>query len=140
METLIEKLNTDRFTAKKSGDKLRATLLTTLYSEACNIGLNDGKRQTTDEEVIAVIKKFIKNIDECLLNCVEEQKLQYNTEKDILTEYLPKQLSDDDLAIIINQLIDLHHGQKSQVMRALKDMCGGKYNGKTASDLFDSMV
>lgn len=140
MTTLIDQIKLDQVSARKSGDKFKATLLTTLYSESANVGFNDGKRQTTDEEVISVIKKFIKNIDECIKQCNEQTSTHYINEKEILLEYLPKQMSEDELKLILNQLIDIHHGSKSHVMKALKDMCGGKYNGKLASDLYDTMV
>ena len=65
--TLLSKIRADLFTLRKEGESKNAiSLLTTLYSEAANVGLNDFKRETTDAEVIAVIKKFIKNIDECI--------------------------------------------------------------------------
>ena len=68
---LLETINQDRNEARKMKYTATATLLTTLYSEAQMVGKNDGNRETTDAEVVAVIKKFVKNIDETLSNLPE---------------------------------------------------------------------
>lgn len=61
--TLIQQIKDKQIAARKSGDSL-ASLYTTLLGEASIIGKNAGNRETTDVEVVAVVKKFIKNIDE----------------------------------------------------------------------------
>ena len=60
--SLLNQIKTDMFAAKKSGEKIKASLLNVLYSESAMIGKNDSSRETTDSETVAVIKKFIKKI------------------------------------------------------------------------------
>jgi hypothetical protein len=58
----MEQIKAKQIAARKSGSA-DAGLLTTLLGEAAMVGKNAG-RETTDQEVVAVVKKFVKNIDE----------------------------------------------------------------------------
>lgn len=65
-------------------------------------------------------------------------------EKTILNSYLPKQLSEADLTIIVTNEIDAN-GYDSQkdmgkLMGFLKANYDGQYNGKVASDLVKSLL
>ena len=62
--SLIQDIKSASLVARKARETKKAESLITLYSEASMIGKNDGNRESTDAETIAVIKKFIKNIDE----------------------------------------------------------------------------
>jgi hypothetical protein len=60
--SLIQTIKADQVQARKARSA-SASILTTLIGEAEMIGKNAGDRESTDEEVIAIIKKFIKNLD-----------------------------------------------------------------------------
>lgn len=67
--TLLEQIAVDRLHYRKlskgsAESKANATTLTTLYGEASIIGKNDGERKTTDDEVIKVIHKFVKGVND----------------------------------------------------------------------------
>lgn len=135
--SLLEQIRVDQIQARKNRDAERASLLTTLLSEAANVGLNDGKRETTDLEVIAVIKKFIKNIDETLaVRDVEELR----TERNILESYLPSQLTEEELTQIVELYIEALVQPRSMklmgtVMKHLRESYEGQYDGKLASNI-----
>ena len=63
--SLIEKIRVDQLASRKAAfnypatNKLQADLLTTLLGEEVMVGKNAGSRETTDAEVIAIVKKFI---------------------------------------------------------------------------------
>ena len=139
--TLLSKIRTDLFTLRKEGESKNAiSLLTTLYSEAANVGLNDFKRETTDAEVIAVIKKFIKNIDECI-NVGSNKGVdisQYEKEKVILELYLPKQLTPSEIETFVQDYV--RDGGKPAAMKALKENYAGQYDGKVASTVIDNLI
>lgn len=137
---LITTIQKDLLTERKNGsNKIAISLLTTLYSEAANIGINDGKRQTTDAEVSAVIKKFIKGIDECLTHSPSNE--QYLAEKTILEKYLPKQLSESELQFTIKIFVETNTGaKKADVMKHLKALYAGQYDGKMAADITDKIL
>lgn len=136
--SILDKVRTDQVQARKDRDEIRIPLLTTLLSEASNVGLNDGKRESTDAEVIAVIKKFIKNIDETL--AVRPNEV-LETERAILEQYLPTQLTGEKLEDTIRDVLDgmtyvePRMKMMGPVMKALRDKFDGQYDGKEASTL-----
>lgn len=65
--TMLNKLKADQLTARKTNDKIAASLLTTLLGEATKVSDEDFKKgatEITDEKVIVTIKKFLKNTEE----------------------------------------------------------------------------
>ncbi len=127
--SLIVEIKEKQLTARKSGSK-SASLLTTLLSEATVIGKNAGNRETTDQEVIAVVKKFIKNIDETIeaLKSRNQDATSFLEEKSVLESFLPKQLSTQELK-------DIASGRTGMpdFMKYLKENFNGQYDGKLAS-------
>lgn len=147
--SLLEQIKADSLSARKTGQKLAATLLTTLYSEAANVGKNKGNRQTTDEEVVAVVKKFIKGVDETItyLNKGDDNIDALNTaiaEKAILVKYTPTQLDEQALSNVISLLVDTlpdrSPKQMGTVMKMLKEKHEGQYDGKLASSLIKAAL
>lgn len=134
--SLLAKIKRDQIDARKIGEKVRATILTTLYSEAANVGLNDGKRESTDQEVIAVIKKFANNLRESI---AARPSQDLETELIIIENYLPAQLSEEELTTVIERYIGMidNPDQKDmgKVMGQLKANHGGLFDGKVASQI-----
>jgi uncharacterized protein YqeY len=117
-----------------------AALLTTLIGEAEAIGKNAGNRETTDAEVMALITKFIKNLDEMigLLPDADERKLSAILERSCLIQFLPKQLTEAELkdhvrAIHAGLLGMQNKVSMGDIMGVLKTRFGGQYDGKLAS-------
>jgi len=134
---LIDKIKADSLTARKERDTLKINLLTTLYSEASRIGLDDGHRQTTDDEVVAVVKKFIKGIDQSIgfnkTGGIDIDNME--KEKSILENYLPKQMSESELeSVISNTIADIQNANMGLVMKTLKEKYNGQYDSKLASE------
>lgn len=148
--SLLAKIKSDSLTARKNHDSFRGTLLTTLYSEAATVGKNDGNRETTDTEVVAVVKKFVKGADETLaiLNADPARNAEaiaiITQEKTILESYLPAQLSEAELqAVLVNlvdSLADRSPKQMGAVMKQLKASHEGTYDGALASKLIKGML
>lgn len=143
IKLIIEKIKEARLAAMKSKDAEKTSFLTILYSEVAMFGKNNGNRETTDEEAIKVLKKFVKGAEETIEigekngRDVSKSKL----ELEILAEYLPKQLSEQDLKLIVDSFVaklpDNEKNKKSmgKVMSYLKTNYGGQYDGKMASDI-----
>jgi uncharacterized protein YqeY len=132
--TLMEQIKTLQVTARKTGDST-ASLLTTLLGEAAMVGKNAG-RETTDAEVVAVAKKFIKNIDETVtaLNSHNKDASVFLAERKVLEQFLPQQLSEDAL-----REIALRHTDMPAFMKHLKENYAGQYDGKAASAIAKSV-
>lgn len=126
--TLIEEIKQKQIAARKAGSA-EASLLTTLLGESAMVGKNAG-RETTDHEVVAVVKKFIKNIDETVsaLSSRGQDAASFLAERSILERFLPLQLT--ELA-----LVNIAQNRKSmpEFMKFLKENHAGQYDGKLAS-------
>ena len=138
---LLGELRKMMMKAKLEKDTVKGNLLSTLVAEAVMVGKNDGNRETTDAETVAMIKKILKNVNETLTLMDETGKDKTGTlrEKEILESLLPKQLGEDELAKIIEEIVatlpDKSPRQMGVVMAALKKDFDGQYDGKAASSL-----
>ena len=132
MSKLLDTIKADQLEARKLGDTLRAKLLTTLLGEASPSG-ND---TTTDDKVQAVVKKFIKNLDE-MLKYSKSDSEHFSTlnEIEILNKYMPKQLSEEELDDIVCDLIDDGCDNIGKIMKELNTKYKGQFDGKVASGL-----
>ena len=126
--TLIEEIKQKQIAARKAGSA-EASLLTTLLGEAAMVGKNAG-RETTDQEVVAVVKKFIKNIDETVsaLSSRGQDAASFLAERSILERFLPLQLTEH---VLVN--IAENHKSMPEFMKFLKENHAGQYDGKLAS-------
>lgn len=133
--SLIERIRADQLAARKMKAENIAPLLTTLLGEAQMVGKNDGNRESTDAEVVAVIKKFIKNID-ILLEQVGSSP-QHEAEKAILARYLPTQIGESYLVIMVSDYAQEHAlftpKDMGKIMKHFKQHYAGHYDGKMLS-------
>ena len=144
---LMDQIRAAQLEARKTRNATKAGLLTTLIGEAAAIGKNDGNRETSDSEVVAVIKKFIKNID-LTLEAMRgrgrhDDETVMTTEKEILEKFLPSQLSEDQLkAIVVALKNEYDAGPKDmgKILGTLKMRHSGQYDGKMASDITKTVL
>lgn len=77
MTSLLQRIQQDSLAARKAAhaapdaevkalESNRASSLITLYAEAARKGKDDGNRESTDDEVVGVVKKFIDNATDTL--------------------------------------------------------------------------
>lgn len=141
---LIDIIKKDQLNARKNKDKSAMTL-TTLIGEAEKIGKDNGNRKSTDEEVITVIKKFIKGLDEFHENVKDEnKKKEIKEEISWIDIYLPKQLTENEISDIVSIYVTENEisGNKAIgiVMKFLKEQYSGQYDGKVASTIIKGMI
>ena len=143
---LIEQIKENQIQARKNRDAELTQLLTTLYSEAAIVGKNAGGRDTTDEEVLSVVQKFIKNARE-VRNNLQPADVRYQDagyEINILSQYLPVQLSEQELHVAIEAIIQAKDLSTMKdmgiVMKELKGAFDGQYDGKTASQFIKELL
>jgi uncharacterized protein YqeY len=123
--TLLETIKQASITARKERDKM-ASFLVTLYSESAMVGKNDKNRETTDAEVIKVIKKFIKGLEEVIivLEARGDQAVdalnKALAEKQILEGYLPKMLSTAELEALVDEALTTGADNIGKVIQFVK--------------------
>ncbi|MFE2419682.1 GatB/YqeY domain-containing protein [Streptomyces hokutonensis] len=109
--TLKAKLQEDLNTAIKAHDKLRSsTLRLTLAAITKEEVAGKEKRELSDDEVLKVITKEAKKRREAADAFAQggrpEQAAQEKAEGEVLAEYLPKQLGDEELTAIVAQAVE----------------------------------
>lgn len=135
---LIEQIKSDLLAARKNRATVAANALTALVGEAVMVGKNAGNRVSTDEEVVATVRKFLKNLDETRRNLLAHNKDVAACEEEIqiISQYLPKQLACDELKdAIVKIVLETPGANLGIVMRVLKEKYPGLYDGKVASEL-----
>lgn len=143
--SIIDKVKESQLNARKDREKRsHAASLTTLIGEAEAIGKNAGNRAPTDLEVVAVIKKFIKNIDD---SCAHAERASmgsavaaYKEERELYCSFLPSQLTDEELVSVVNDIITEVGPKLGVVMKVLKDRHNGTYDGSKASSIVKTAV
>lgn len=98
--TLFEKIKRDQIEARKKKAP-EVPLLTTLIGEAGKVGKDTHGGEPTDQEVVATVKKFIKNINDLLTHSIYNPVALF--ERSILEGYLPQQLTRLEIVNIILQ-------------------------------------
>jgi uncharacterized protein len=156
--TILENIKVASLAARKAHETDKAAALVTLLSEATMIGKNDGNRVTTEAETIAVIKKFIKNIDETLLavtaGATADQQpkvidyafvngdpiaVKLLNEKSVLKSFLPTQLKEHEIKEELNNLYS--PGIKlGDLLKIFKVKFDGRYDGGTAAKLAKEII
>jgi len=144
--SLLSEIKQRQLKSRKNKLTAEVTLLTTLIGEAAMIGKNDGNRETTDEEVVAVIKKFIKNNNE-LMNVADSKSEAYEivkNENEFLTQYLPSQMTEEELYNMIQTYIDTFEENSPRlmgsIMKWLKESYAGQYDGRLASKIVKELL
>lgn len=128
---LIEKINKDFMSAYKAKEMVKKDFLGVLKTEV--------SRETkipNDDIVIAKIKSMIKNAE--ATNSLTDYELN------ILSNYLPSQMTEEALMLVITTCISSNKYSETKdmgkVMGWLKSNYNGKYDGKLASKIIKEIL
>jgi uncharacterized protein YqeY len=106
---IVEQVSQDLIAALKSGQKPKAEALRLLKSAFTNQRINLG-HELNDEEATKVIKKEIKSRIEARdlfqNNNRQEQAIQEEFERAVYAEYVPAELTDDQILAIVKNVIE----------------------------------
>ena len=145
---LVEKIKNDLTKHLKSGEKAKVSLtrllLAAVKDKEISLRTNaEEDNQLNDSIVMDIIKKMIKQRNLAIdsfkkanrLDLVEKEKL----EAELLSIYLPKQLSDSELASVIIKVIKDSKAESirdmGQVMKVLKEDYGDLCDFQQASKI-----
>jgi uncharacterized protein YqeY len=91
--------------ARKGGDRFGVTVLSTLLGEMQNKIPKDATPDQQHAQATAIVKKFIEGIDETTKVTPDKNKrLLLSTERLILEEFMPAQLTDEELEFAIDKI------------------------------------
>lgn len=152
MTTLKSKLQTDLTAAIKDRDELRsATLRLTLSAITKEEVAGKSARELSDAEVLKVITSEAKKRREAAEAFAQggrpEQAEREKAEGALLAEYLPEQLSDDELEQIVAQAVAEAKGAGAegpkamgQVMKIVNPKVAGRAEGSRVAGLVRKLL
>lgn len=107
---MLEKINADLVSAMKNQDKFRLSVLRMLKSEILAESRKGTLHDLTDEDVLKVIKHQVKVRKDSVKEYEEYGKtdmaLDLSKEVEILNEYLPKEMSEEEITKVIDEVFD----------------------------------
>ena len=134
---LFTALKQDRMKARRTHETLVSNILTVLLGELETNAKRDGT-EVTDDMVIKTATKFIKSNNETMqLTESSSTTVTLKAENSVLNNYLPKQLTESELRVIIT---DINASNIGVVMKELKMNYPGQYDGRMASIIAKEIV
>ena len=132
----FETLHNDMVAAMKARDKARKAVISTLIADVKKAAIDAGTREDISEALVdQVILKSKKTAKEQLDSCPDERaelKAEYRYNYDVICEYAPKMMSDDEIrAFLVEKFADvLATKNKGQIMKVVMPTLKGKADGK----------
>lgn len=145
---LVEKIKSDLVNYLKAGDKLRISvtrlLIAAIKDKEISVGNNlDAEENLSDKDILEIIGKMIKQrqltvktyLDAKREDLAEKEEM----EAKILSEYLPAQITEEELKKLIDKTIkELECNSirdMGKIMKFLKENYSGSINFQKASEL-----
>jgi len=145
--SLSERLNEDMKQAMKSQDKFKLSVIRMVRSTIKNSEI-DLKRTLDDNEVLDVLTREIKQRKDSLQEFEkagrDDLAASLQAELVILTEYMPQQLSEEEVKAIVQQTIQQvgasSKADMGKVMTALMPQVKGRADGKVINQLVQQLL
>ena len=128
---LKETLKKDEIAAMKARDKARVSVLRLVNSEIKAYEVNN-REEISDENVIKIVEKSIKQNK-------EEKIAEGNFAIEVLTPYLPKQLTEEEVSAMLREIITNGNYTAKDMGKIMKEIMP-KVNGKFDRSKINPMV
>jgi uncharacterized protein YqeY len=137
----MEQLQKDMVTAMKARDKVRKDAISSLVSAVKKVAIDEGCRDDIGEELVdRVILKEMKLVKEQVDTCPDERvelKASYQATYDIIKEYAPSMMSEEEVrSYILGNFSDaVATKNKGQIMKSVMVDLKGKADGKVINQV-----
>lgn len=139
----VKKLDSDMITSMKEGKKLRLTVLREIKAGMKQANI-DQKKEMNDELLIEVVSKGVKTRRESIKEFEKGNRSDLidktKEEITILEEYLPKQLEEDELRNIIDEVFVKVNPTSMKDMGKVMGMVTPLVKGKADMSLVSSII
>ena len=143
--SIVEKLNEEIKNCMKTKQEERLSVVRMLKSK---ILLVNARGDISDEEAVAIIRKYSKNLKETIAITKEqgrdEAAKEAESELAIVQEFLPPEMTEDQLKIIIQKAVSelgegLTKADMGKVMKAVMPLCKGA-DGNAVKNIVSSLL
>jgi len=140
--SLRDRIQSDVATAMRSGDALRRDVLRMTQSAAYNLEKRE-RRTLSDDDYAAVLSKEVKtrreSVEAFRKGAREDLAAKEEAEIAILSEYLPQQLTEDEIGALVDDAVAATGATSARdmgkVMGWLSPKTRGRADGKRVSEL-----
>lgn len=133
---LKTRIQSDLNSARKQRDKARTLVLSTALSEIRNKEIDDGE-EIDDDGVVQVVSRAIKQrkdaADQMRAAGRGELAEQEDAQSEILSEYLPEGLSEEEVRQLVRGIIAAGVEEMGPLMGRLMPQIRGRFDGKEAN-------
>jgi len=144
---LNERLNEDMKQAMKDKDKFRLSVVRMMRASIKNVEI-DEKRTLSDEEVINILQREVKQRKDSLQEFVkagrDDLAADVQAEIAIISEYLPQQLSEEEIKAVVQQTIQevgaSSKADMGKVMGALMPKVKGRADGRLVNQIVQQFL
>jgi len=145
---LLDTLKSDVFVAMKAHDQIRVDTLRFLISAIRNAAIAKygaaGEEAMKDEDVLDVIKKQVKTHKESVEAFAsagrDELVAKERAELAILETFLPKELSDEELKVILAPLMTTGEKNFGLLMKTAMGLVAGRADGGRVSAMLRTLT
>ncbi|GFP19582.1 uncharacterized protein HKBW3S03_01087 [Candidatus Hakubella thermalkaliphila] len=145
---LKERVIQDMQNSLKKGDKIRLSTMRLLLSEIKNLEKEKRISDLSDDDVLSVVRREIKRRDQALEEFRKTDRKDLvdkeERERQILEEYLPVQLSQEELEAMVRRVIQETGASSSRemgkVMGRMMQEVKGKADGKRVRQIVESLL
>lgn len=133
---LKTRIQADLNAARKDRDKLRTLVLSTALSEIRNKEIDEGG-EVDDDGVVGVLSRAIKQRKDASeqMRAAGRDELadKEDAQAEVLGEYLPKGLSEDEVRAMVREIIGSGTNEMGPLMGRLMPQLRGRFDGKEAN-------
>ena len=129
---LLHQLKQDIQTARLSRDLAKLESLKFVVGEVERKFANP-----TDSVVVKIIKQSIESLQTCYTH---DPKVEYSQEIELLSQYLPQQLTESELHKIIGDQVLAGLNNIGSIMKYLKQHYDGLYDGSQANSIIQLIL
>lgn len=132
----LEALQKDMIAAMKAQNKVRKNVVSSLIAAVKKYAIDNGSRENITEDIVdMVLLKELKSAKEQLDTCPAERTeliQEYTTNYEIIKEYAPQQMGEDEVrAILTEKFADvIATKNKGIIMKTVMAELKGKADGK----------
>lgn len=146
--SIKQQVMTDMKDAMKAKDQLKLSTLRMLNSAIKNKEIEVRPNEISDQEVISVVKKLVKQRQEAMeqfrAGGRDEMADKEAAEAKVLEIYLPPQLSEEQITKIVEEVIAATGASSMKdmggVMKQVNEKCEGAADGKLVSQIVKSKL
>lgn len=131
---LKELLKKNEIVAMKARDKSTVSVIRLVNADIKSFEVNE-RETITDEGIIKIIEKHIKQLKEALQYSIQlndaEKIAEGNFAIELLTPYLPAQLSDEEVMLMVKEIItngNYTAADTGKIMKEIMPKVNGKYD------------